>query len=224
MQFCPARHLFLWQAMTAVCPHIHQRAPAKAPRLKPHLYLSFSVSQAALSHPPSECSWPRGVPFVRGKEAIWQSEFHPPAFPQSLGFELCKPTRLILLDSAVKCFGCENWLCFTGSRSHQPLRSFWVSVSPLCSFFCVSILSRLSSSPSICVFITLSSFLITCNSSMPTTQRTHVWDIKGCKGWECEVPVNVCFSTDAGWMNSYPLTFNMNGMFVYNCFTLNKTQ
>lgn len=38
---------------------------------------------------------------------------------------------------------------------------------PLWSFLCVSILSRLSSSPSICVFIRVSSFLITCNSSMP---------------------------------------------------------
>ena len=42
--------------------------------------------------------------------------------------------------------------------------------SPFCSVLCVSILSRLSRSPSICVFIKVSSFFITCSSSMPTAQ------------------------------------------------------
>lgn len=80
--------------------------------------------------------------------------------------------------SSLKWFWCADRLSTIWSQNRAPRLSFWMNVLPLWSFLCVSILSRLSSSPSICVFIRVSSFLITCNSSMPTEREEGEWQRK----------------------------------------------
>ena len=130
---------------------------------------------------------------------------NPPKFPRSkypesfwLGLWLVelikqKSGKWHITGDASKCSWCADRLSIIRSHSYLPPLSLWMSVSPLWSFLCVSILSRLSSSPSICVFIRVSSFLITCNSSMPTAgrerereterererERERVWECKG---------------------------------------------
>lgn len=68
------------------------------------------------------------------------------------------------------------YCCFT---CPHPCLSLWLVVSPVWSCLCVSILSRLSSSPSICVFIRVSSLLMTCSSSIRTTRRERLREGEG---------------------------------------------